>query len=1380
MIAITAIVSFLAATSSVLAKPFPEVAARDSSIDGPLHANSGNYTHCPQYLEIFDPWTVIGFEQESYQGEWFTLADTEPTEPAVCVCDRITWFLDEGAKTFTDPLSSVCGGQPILVRQNGTTSTNPFFEGIRVEGSPDVPGALLGSKNQVLYIDVNPNWRHDKTVYRYQNAIVFSCGENFLDQPIFTSLQIFSRDPKTPKSEIDRLIKKAHELVSFDDRRVMYRQQSTCTYPPTLLKCPEGCPADKCVGGLPQLYIHTPRYIQGDDKKMRYKGSVRSASRLNDQVMKDSIGSTSSTPSKSEKSRKRPKLDDVSVKDEVDGGRRKSLISNNVDTGMIGRGNEEDANNVEDLIPNELESSASMSTPRKAANLAHASMTDAELVDSKVKESPSTPKSATSPRLTMSRRWSCEECRLRKRKCSGHRPTCIYCRKRNLKCVFLGLKEQHGAMPPLGRPPKNREDMDVVYIKRRPAVKIGPVSGELITSGSDNEGDAVLLENNVEVLKVEDVNLEGVKVDVELMGSTRRLRNHSRAVMSGASPQTVSSSPIQKRGKRGVGNGRVVKRKSVGVVGESEVERLKVGLREGLRSSSSKRGNESGEVQLAVAPGSDGNVENIDVTSEAGPARDCHSMVQSNSEHVDEGDLDSREIGGDMVAREDSSTVQGFKSIHSGQSLDNIEPCVFENVDSAIDGDQPITLTRVDEVQEKHLDWRELGWDSLARQDASVVHQVLQEMQHSDVTDDSLNRENTGRSRGEDKRDDDSLDWRELGWDQLFGQEMPAVSQVVKSIQAAEAADFETTAAQETYFQPPTISHEHTNLIYNFAQTLTFTPTDLESIIKSSSNSFQESTTLSIQYSNDLVAAFFHGQGMYPCPFVSYQQLESLKEEGNIFLRLAIVAQGAYFTSGSTNSALLARTYGEAVRMSGLVVDKEPSIELLQGMLVLAHCAEFYGLLCDAANVSDLACKLILRLGIRGWRKATISSMTLGGGVGGHAIFLIVLSCYTILLKDISSLLKKQPAFLDVQFNVHPVSCEQCWKSSGYGTSLSDYSSHNHGEVNLVNLLPGLSDLRYQITASSLNHTDVEYFSIGLQRWLSDVPERYRHPLLIYPTKTSSTSMHQHNTNTQNTNPISNTSQIWTLTLIYAWYNAALIDLYQSTIVSAYVLRPTLDSSSTPEQKDDDFEIGRQAVENIMELNSGLLERFSRSSTQHGNCICGSQLIINQTSGITSTTCPFVTSPTSAHTALNMSLRPMGYMWSLLDAVTVLTLLKSGSSQFGSKPDQEYFGHCVDWISEVEMLFRKNDVFGLVRSGSKTVTREVYVSPFVVASEMLNLLKGYLEDGGGASGDGVVLDGYLSGSMVFCKVTGRKLAVSLRSMMEWTNGCFHFGVFMAE
>ncbi|KAJ3326716.1 hypothetical protein HDU76_012708 [Blyttiomyces sp. JEL0837] len=251
MISIATLTLFLA--TSAFGSPVPAPQATDvinGPYDGPLHANSGNYSACPKYTDIWDPVAMYGFEQESYQGEWFTLADTEPTEPPVCVCDRITWTLDAGAKTFTDPLETVCGGQQIAIRQNGTT--NPFLQGLRVEGSPDVPGALLGSKNQVLYVDINSQWQSNKKTYRYQNAIVFSCGENYLGQPIFSSLQIFSRNPKTPQPEIDRLIKKAHSLVRFDDSKVMLRQQEVnkCVYPATRLSCPVGCPVDKCFGGM--------------------------------------------------------------------------------------------------------------------------------------------------------------------------------------------------------------------------------------------------------------------------------------------------------------------------------------------------------------------------------------------------------------------------------------------------------------------------------------------------------------------------------------------------------------------------------------------------------------------------------------------------------------------------------------------------------------------------------------------------------------------------------------------------------------------------------------------------------------------------------------------------------------------------------------------------------------------------------------------------------------------------------------------------------------------------------------------------------------------------------------------------------------------------
>ena len=40
---------------------------------GDYHPNSGNYTSCPSYESIQDAQSLEGFEEESFQGEWYGL-----------------------------------------------------------------------------------------------------------------------------------------------------------------------------------------------------------------------------------------------------------------------------------------------------------------------------------------------------------------------------------------------------------------------------------------------------------------------------------------------------------------------------------------------------------------------------------------------------------------------------------------------------------------------------------------------------------------------------------------------------------------------------------------------------------------------------------------------------------------------------------------------------------------------------------------------------------------------------------------------------------------------------------------------------------------------------------------------------------------------------------------------------------------------------------------------------------------------------------------------------------------------------------------------------------------------------------------------------------
>lgn len=49
---------------------------------------------CPDYKSLMDK-SVDNFNPASYQGEWYTIAHNEPTEPPFLTCDRMTWLFDD-------------------------------------------------------------------------------------------------------------------------------------------------------------------------------------------------------------------------------------------------------------------------------------------------------------------------------------------------------------------------------------------------------------------------------------------------------------------------------------------------------------------------------------------------------------------------------------------------------------------------------------------------------------------------------------------------------------------------------------------------------------------------------------------------------------------------------------------------------------------------------------------------------------------------------------------------------------------------------------------------------------------------------------------------------------------------------------------------------------------------------------------------------------------------------------------------------------------------------------------------------------------------------------------------------------------------------------
>ncbi|KAI8916294.1 hypothetical protein EDD86DRAFT_14261 [Gorgonomyces haynaldii] len=216
-------------------------------------------TKCPNYLDVYDKQALQGFNQLSYQGEWYAIAHNEPTEPKFCECDKTTWIIDPSGDTFTNTLSAHCYpfkkvNFPFGLPQGGQVG-NASLPGLRTEGA-GASGkgflSLLASPipNMLLYVEQEPEIQQ-KTGYQYTAAIVFSCKENHLFQKVFSSLQIYSRLPEPGQDKIQQLIKKALDLgIDFDPTQIKIPKQSADCPRKTSTTCPtDFCPEGQVCGG---------------------------------------------------------------------------------------------------------------------------------------------------------------------------------------------------------------------------------------------------------------------------------------------------------------------------------------------------------------------------------------------------------------------------------------------------------------------------------------------------------------------------------------------------------------------------------------------------------------------------------------------------------------------------------------------------------------------------------------------------------------------------------------------------------------------------------------------------------------------------------------------------------------------------------------------------------------------------------------------------------------------------------------------------------------------------------------------------------------------------------------------------------------------------
>ena len=142
---------------------------------------------CPDYTTLIDKSVTSAFNEEIYQGEWYNQYDTEPTEPSICYCDRMTWLINPDNTTFREFIDTIGGiVGPMKIDLKGHLAGNKTTQWLRTEGA-----AVIGEiPNGVISMLTSQDLPSNQNNYTYQAVLVYSCGENYLFQKVFESVQV--------------------------------------------------------------------------------------------------------------------------------------------------------------------------------------------------------------------------------------------------------------------------------------------------------------------------------------------------------------------------------------------------------------------------------------------------------------------------------------------------------------------------------------------------------------------------------------------------------------------------------------------------------------------------------------------------------------------------------------------------------------------------------------------------------------------------------------------------------------------------------------------------------------------------------------------------------------------------------------------------------------------------------------------------------------------------------------------------------------------------------------------------------------------------------------------------------------------------------------
>ncbi len=196
---------------------------------------------CPSYTSLVDASVYEFYSDDLFQGEWFPIFHSEPTEPPSCHCDRMTWNITKKPTAFTkgkfeNYLEATCSvlGRDYPLRLPIWGELNATRRGERTEGYPPLAPLI---PNQVLFVETNTKIQQE-TGYLLTAALVYSCQTHYLFQDVFESIQVLSRTPqrslqwqKNMKDRISRL-----GLVVKGNWKAARQDDQVCVYPPSRWK----------------------------------------------------------------------------------------------------------------------------------------------------------------------------------------------------------------------------------------------------------------------------------------------------------------------------------------------------------------------------------------------------------------------------------------------------------------------------------------------------------------------------------------------------------------------------------------------------------------------------------------------------------------------------------------------------------------------------------------------------------------------------------------------------------------------------------------------------------------------------------------------------------------------------------------------------------------------------------------------------------------------------------------------------------------------------------------------------------------------------------------------------------------------------------------